>query len=91
MYHEVLPILIRTKPEMNHIAYIHRLAGEGVGDLLKVEVPRAVRVLLEELTSAVAEELVVRNEELERTRVPLVVKVDIVGVDECQFLICSGR
>ena len=70
---------------------IHRLAGQGVNDLLRVEVLRAVFVLLEQLTSTVAKELVVRDKKLERTRVPSVIELDVIGVDEGQLLICDSQ
>ena len=59
-----------------------------VTHLLGVEVLRAVGVLLEQLTAAVPEKLVVRDLDLERLRVPLVVELRVVGVDEGQFLVC---
>ncbi len=56
--------------------------------LLRIEVLRPISVLLELLAASVSEKLVVRNLNLERTRIPLVVEFRIIGVDERQLLIC---
>ena len=69
---------------------LHRLASEGVDNLLRIEVLRPVRFLLEELPAAVPEQLMVRNLDLERARIPLVVQLRVVRVNEGQLFICSG-
>ena len=56
-------------------------------DLLRVEVLRPVGVLLELLAAAVSEKLVVGDLDLEGTRVPCVVQVGIIGMDEGQLLV----
>ena len=58
--------------------------------LLRVEVLRAIGVLLEELAAAVTEELVVGDLYFECAGVPLVVELDVIRVDEGQLLICGA-
>ena len=62
----------------------------GKSYLLRVEVLGTIGVLLELLTAPVSEELVVGNLDFERTRVPLVVELSIIGVDEGEFLIYAN-
>lgn len=59
--------------------------------LLGIKVLLPVCVLLEELAGTMAEQLMVGNLELERTVVPCIVQVDIVGVDERQFFVFGNK
>jgi hypothetical protein len=69
----------------------HLLASQGVDHLLGVEVFAAVRILLEELAASVSEQLVVRYLQLEGFGIPLIVELDVVGVDEGELLVgCLG-
>ena len=67
--------------------HLHGLSSQGVDDLLGVEVLGAVSVFLKELSRTVAEQLVVSNLQFKRPIVPLVVELDIVWVDEGEFLV----
>ena len=65
----------------------HGLAGQRVDNALRIKVLLSVGVLSEELARTVTEQLVVCYLELERTRVPFVVEVDVIGVNEGELLI----
>jgi hypothetical protein len=70
---------------------LHILARKRIDDLLGVKVHAAVGCLLEKLAAAGCEEFVVCYLHLERLGVPLVIELDIVGVDEGQLLIRCFR
>ena len=56
--------------------------------LRRVEVLRPIGILLEQLTTTMAEQLMIGYLQLEGAGVPSIVQVDIVRMNERQFLIC---
>ena len=60
-------------------------------NFLRVKVFRAVSVLLELLATPVSKQFMVCHLDLERTRVPSVIELDVIGVDEGQLLICDSQ
>lgn len=68
---------------------LHGLASQRVNDFLRVEVLRSVRVLLEEFTGPMAEQLMVGDLQFEGPAIPLVIKLYIIGVNEGELLICA--
>jgi hypothetical protein len=56
--------------------------------LLRVKVLLAFRIFLEKLARPMTKELVVGNLEFESTRVPCVIELNVIRVDECQFFVC---
>ena len=66
-----------------------RTCGTHTTHLLGVEVLRAVGVLFEQLTAAVPEKLVVGNLQLKRLVAPLLVKSDVIRMDEGELLVCE--
>ena len=68
-----------------------RTCGTHTTHLLGVEVLRSVRILFEEFATPVPKQLMIGDLDLECPRIPRVVELGIVRMDECQFLICSTR
>ena len=64
------------------------MRARPIAYLLGVKVLCAISVLFEQLATSMTEQLVVGNLNFERTRVPLVIELHVIGVDERQFLIC---
>jgi hypothetical protein len=59
--------------------------------LVRIEVLGAVGGLLENLTRAVTEKLVICNLELECAGVPCVIEGNVVRVNECQLLVWKSN
>lgn len=68
---------------------LHWLIGEGVDDLLGVKVLLAVSVLLEQFSRTMSQELVACHLNLESARIPSIVQLEIVWVDERYFFVCD--
>jgi len=58
--------------------------------LLRVKVLGTIGVLFEKLSSSVTQKFVIGNLQFECATVPFIVEVDIIGMDECQFLIYTS-
>lgn len=67
----------------------HRLARQRVDDRLGIKVLLPLCILCKQFPRAVPEQLVVGDLELERARVPRVVQIDVVGVDERELFVCA--
>ena len=59
--------------------------------LRRVEVLRPIGILLEQLTTTMAEQLMIGYLQLEGAGVPSIVQVDVVRMNERQFLICPCK
>ena len=62
--------------------HIHRLAGQGVDNLFGVEVLLSTSIFCEQLAGTVSKQLMVRNLELKGSRIPGVVQLNVIRVDE---------
>ena len=57
--------------------------------LRRVEVLRPIGVLLKQLTTTMAEQLMISYLQLERAGIPSIVQVDVVRMNKRQFFICA--
>lgn len=85
-YH--IPISTPSPGNFVVLNHSHRLASERVDNLLGVKVLLPSRILREELARSMTEQFVIGDLELKRTRIPGVVEINIIRVDEGEFLIC---
>jgi hypothetical protein len=58
--------------------------------LLRIKVLLAFRIFLEKFARPMTQEFVIGNLELESTRIPCVIECSIIGMNECQFLVCKS-